>query len=209
MHEHTTPEERLLKLIRKKDAHPAKEAAGKQGSSKAAAGKGRGVFLESQKAFRFLNKFLVAACLGLLAYVGYELVFVKPQGATASRDFDTTAIDPVVKEAPFEQIAFAQTKPYTYYTAPIEERDIFESPFSTTKKIEEVKLTSSIPELTKNLRLVGIVLDSNSEAVIEDLESKQTFFLHQGDGIRGSIIDEIQESKVILRYQDQRVELVQ
>ena len=53
------------------------------------------------------------------------------------------------------------------------------------------------------------MLDKTSEAIIEDMEAKQTFFLRKGERIKDAIVDEIQESKVILLYGDQRVELVQ
>ncbi len=207
MHEHITPEERLLKLIRKKTPHSSGD--GKDSAVKSVKRPQNLKGLGSRGVFGAVNKFFMAVCVLLAGYIGYEFLIVKNTVLTEAPESKTTVSDSAAKEMILQPESLLQAKPYTYYTAPIEERDIFETPFSPTKKVAETQVVSNIPELTKNLRLVGIVLDGNSQAIIEDVEAKQTFFLHQGEGIRGSVIDEIQESRVILLYQDQRVELTQ
>ena len=208
MHEHISPEEKLLKLIRKKDRrapkedHTVKEKSNSSNISQKNSIKNE----EGRRVFVVLNKFLILVSIVLLIYIGYEFLFTHQDVNAILKEPESTSA-PQWKEADLK-VALPEPKPYTYYTVQIEKRDIFESPLFN-KKADDIKAVTNIPELTKNLKLVGIVLDKTSEAIVEDLDAKETFFLHKGERIKDAVIDDIQENKIILLYGDQKVELVQ
>jgi len=198
MNEHISPEEKLLKLIRKKDRSPVvPTAAGRKSSSFAGASDDKG----GRGFFTFLEKFFIFICFILFLYIGYEFLFTEKDLKVILEEKGA-----LLEGGDFEKIAVAEPKPYTYYTLPTVERNIFQAPYANPKGAAPV---SNVPELTKNLKLVGVVLDRDSQAVIEDAEGQQTFFLKKGEQVRGAIVDEIKESKVILLFGGQRVELVQ
>lgn len=204
MDEPKSPEEKLLRLIRRKNRQPAGKGEARPAIflngilNKVKQKKDRVI----NAAFIFLQRGLPIIVLILFGYALYEF-------AAARHDINTIlkGASPASAAANPQETPAVDVKPYSYYQQEFNSRDIFESPIN--KKPEEPNPAPSIPELTKNLRLVGIVLDREGEAIIEDLEVKQVFFLRKGDRIRDATIDEIKESKVILTYHDQRVELTQ
>ena len=46
-----------------------------------------------------------------------------------------------------------------------------------------------------------------AQAIVEDLDAKETVFLAKGDAIKEMVLEDIQETKIILNYQGQRFEL--
>ena len=93
------------------------------------------------------------------------------------------------------------------YESEIGRRDLFRS--LKEEDASEEALTKAAPDFTKTIKLVGIVLDQNPQAVLKDLETNQTLFLHPGQQIQGATLSEISEGKVILTYQDQKIEFMQ
>ena len=59
----------------------------------------------------------------------------------------------------------------------------------------------------KRLKLVGVVLDQEPQAIVENRRTRQTLFLRRGDRVEGAVVKEILEGKVILTYAGQSVEL--
>ena len=200
MYEHVSPEEKLLKLIRRKDRPAsAEDSITKQRSRSLGISQKE----DSGNIFKLLEKIFLWIVALLLVYIAYEFLFMRHNVNVILKETALTPTEIVLNEA-----VLPEPKPDTYYTEPIQQRDIFGSSIYGSKT-EDSKMTINLPELTKNLRLVGIVLGDTSEAIIEDLELKQTFFLHKGESIKNAIVDDIQESKVILLYGSQKVELVQ
>lgn len=203
--EHVSPEERLLRLIRQnKTVAPQAAAAGKRGpAAESVALSG----FSGEGFFAVIDKFLIFVSIGLCVYIAFEFFFFKRDVKMAMQNL------PAGNERGIsEEIKAASPKPYSFYAQQIEQRDIFESPLyqNPNKSDNTPAVFSSMPELTKNLKLVGIILqEGGSEAVIEDLESQQTFFLKKGDNLKSAVVDDIQKSKVILLFNNQKVELVQ
>ena len=199
--EQQTPEERLLKLIRRKDV------AGGTVVAKKSMLNPFGPFLKtfSVDIFPFLEKLLILVCAVLTAAIVYELIFEKKDVQVLYKQKQNSS------EEIFRPVTISQPKPYSVYREEVTKRDIFQSPLFQGAKTENPNPSgaSSVPELTKNLKLVGIILDNVSEAIIEDIDAGQTFFLKKGEQIRGALVEDIKENKVILQYKDQRVELVQ
>lgn len=211
MQEHISPEEKLLKLIRRKDRTSSKEEdvkksnAGSANPSAKSSTKGVTSKNNISVILKASDKILLLAVFALSLYIGYELFFT-------GKNVNTLVKEPlnITKGAGDEAGPIVKTvmpQPSDYYTSPAQARDLFDTAF--TKKTDEGKKSVSVSELTKNMRLVGIILGEVSEAIIEDLELRQTFFLHKGESFKNGIIEEIEESKVILSFGNQRVELVQ
>lgn len=198
MAEHASPEEKLLKLIRRKEKPaPSPKDTAALPRVRASAGKG--------SPFRVFDKILMMGIIFLSGYIGYEFLFISKDIKAVIKDIEQSPA-----QAPEREIFVADPKPYSYYADVIRARDIFESPLygNNVKKKEEIKTVSSIPELTQNLKLVGIVLDGNSQAIVEDVQAQQTFFLHKGEQIKNATVESIEEGKVTLLYGGQRVELM-
>ena len=111
-------------------------------------------------------------------------------------------------------ITLAQNKPFAENENILEPRDIFrpawikEETFAGGTASQVPNLSSSV-EVLEELKLVGIVLDKIPQAIIEDRQTRQTFFLHPGDTIKGAKISAIQAGRVNLNLGDQTLELLQ
>lgn len=198
MPEHVSPEEKLLKLIRRKDkAEPSQDHA-------AASPKAQKSSFNAGVMFGVAGKMLILGIVGLSGYIGYEFFFTGQNMNLTLEKVQTPAFQEIA-----DTTVLADIKPYTYYTDIIQTRDIFESPLygKNQKKGEEIQKVSSLPELTQNLKLVGIILDKNSVAVIEDVQGQKTFFLHKGEEIKNATVENIEEGKVTLLYGGKMVEL--
>ena len=68
---------------------------------------------------------------------------------------------------------------------------------------------SSVPdkELVKHLNLLGIVTGEDNQAIIQDRSTQKTFFLYKGDSFGEFMVYDIKDSRVILEYKGQKIEL--
>ncbi len=206
MQEHISPEEKLLKLIRHKDRASPKEGEAKKSSGSAL--KNPAHLARGEKAvnvIKALDKILLIAASVLSLYIGYEFFFTGKDASALIKEPVEIVKDAGDNSAPIVKVT--APKPSEYYTQPAQARDLFDTALS--KKTNEIKAGSSVPELTKSLRLVGVILGEVSEAVIEDTESRQTFFLRKGESFKNAVIEEIEESKVIISFGGQRIALEQ
>lgn len=62
-------------------------------------------------------------------------------------------------------------------------------------------------DLIKNLSLVGIFSGPTPQAAVEDKQNVKTYYVTEGQYIQGIRIEDIQDTKVILKYKEQRFEL--
>ena len=85
-------------------------------------------------------------------------------------------------------------------------RDIFQAPWE--KPAAAAPAGSAAVELAKTLKVVGILLDAEPKAIIEDMVMKQTFFVSPGESIGNAVVSEIRQDKVILIFGQEKVELV-
>ncbi|MFC1667207.1 hypothetical protein ACFL0P_05035 [Candidatus Omnitrophota bacterium] len=59
----------------------------------------------------------------------------------------------------------------------------------------------------KDLHLLGIIAGDDVQAIIEDRETGKTFFVYQGDSFEKITVHRIRDSKVILDYKGDKIEL--
>ena len=111
------------------------------------------------------------------------------------------------KAAPvIDKVAAFKAKPLSIYVNGINKRDLF-MPADVPPEPENTMLPVAIPALEKKIKLIGIMVDKDSKAIVEDLQNKQTHFLSRGDSIGTVLLEEIREDKVIFMYNNKRFEL--
>jgi len=97
-------------------------------------------------------------------------------------------------------------KPLAFYAEQARKRDIFHPVTSAIKGIAG----SGLQALTKDLCLAGIYqpIGKPSEVMIEDKAAKKTYFLKEGDEIKGMKVKAILKDRVILQYGEEEMELM-
>ena len=201
MDKYSTPEERLLLLIRRKDQKQAVKVeagivAGDTSPVKLS-------WLRQKKlfSFNFFNGLLIIIVGILVFYILFEFLFAK-NGQTK---ISTT---PVPKfEGKHMAAEDNKIKPYSYYSSQFEKRDIFEIASSESDIFTPGTASANIQQLIQDLKLVGVILDNNPQAIIESKTENKTYFLHRGESVRDFKVEVINESKVILSCGQEKFEL--
>ncbi len=205
-----TSEERLLNLIRKKNqASPNVEA------KKETEGPKKEQSTNNPKSeFRFdvlkvLNRIFFVLSLLIFGYI-----LMKYAGGHDKKEISLEEREETKKEEKKEekivsgQKLLQENKPFALYQTKIEQRDLFHSPWDKPKEAVSDAVTANT-EFSKQLKLIGVVLDEDPKAIIEDTKTRETVFLSVGESISGAVIEEIKEGKVILRLNEEKVELLQ
>lgn len=204
MDRQVTSEEKLLKLIRKKKK--TVHSNGFEKDSDPGAGK---EYSDGKKSrIHFLdvgNTILVFLSVGLAGYLAMGYFFFKKETIVVF-NVDSEVSSEVIAG---EEISLPEPKPFEFYKQKIEQRDLFEIPWKkmkTTVNRPKLKPAPTV-DLSKQIKVVGIVLDADPTVIVEDLKTKQTFFLSQGESIKNALIEKIQEDKVIFKLGDDRIEM--
>lgn len=215
MGEHITSEEKLLRLIRKKDkaAAPANRPA--QGMDARGAGRKSEERPVGKDSLALWNRILVILIIGIWAVILARYFSEEKHRSMNPRSALVDSLDSAGKDTPDSTrqspawrapLGVVEAKPFEFYAGKIEGRDVFEAPW------EKPALDSQAPAdpalgLSKRLKVVGILLDEDPKAIIEDLETKQTFFLSPKERMGDIVVDEIREDKVIVIFNEEKVEL--
>ncbi len=111
---------------------------------------------------------------------------------TKQKDAKSTYVTPASSVEDYQKIA--------------ERKAIFASP---TPRPEQAAVMESpvVRDMLKELRLVGIITEKPSQAIIEDIKNKQTLFLGEGEIIGGIQVKHILIDRVIIIYNGQSVTL--
>lgn len=161
-------------------------------------------YLDAKKnKINFLNNILILTSFLLFFLLVLEFVGGKPHPNLL-----------VPKEGQIrgtQNVSFRQSKPLAHYSREIGKKELFQSSpgFGTPlplEKSEESKI--QLTKLCENLVLLGVTLDHEPQAVIEDQKDKKTYFLRVGEFIGPIKVESILKGKVILGYEDERLELV-
>ena len=215
-----SPEERLLRLIRKgpkKSPEPegrreaaAPESGGRGRPPKASGAKGvlrrrpaspsvKGKGLR-QDAIKVISRAFLYLLMVVVAYLLFDYIWPKP-----SRVEIELPAPEVVKEEP-ERKPPIEIKPYGFYAKEIGRRELFMPLVSKEGKPEEA---GTLKELAANLSLIGIVAsDGRLQAIIEDKKQRKTYFFYKGDSVGEIEIKDVLEGKVILGYGDEELALM-
>lgn len=92
----------------------------------------------------------------------------------------------------------------SYYTQPVQSKDLF------TVTPAESAYTSALPSLAEaasKLKLQGVISQPNPQAIIENVQTKETFFISPGECIGEIELKEILPAGVKIIYQGLELEL--
>lgn len=203
MKDNTSPEEKLLRLIRgQKKQAPVKDKEPRHPIPVTAAD------LKKPPLFFSLRRFLPSLSAKRLILAGFVFSciylansFIYPWFSFKKNRFSENApqkIDLSGLEAGQE------IRPYEFYLEGVKNKKIF----STTSE-EETGKTSGFgnSDLIKDINLLGIIAGENPQAVIEDKKEQKTYYLTEGDYLGAFQVKDIQEGKVILSYGGKNYEL--
>jgi type II secretory pathway component PulC len=99
-------------------------------------------------------------------------------------------------------------KPQNYYEQQINQRNIFKRNLQASNQITaNVGMASVIPAVTENLKLKGIIFDKNPQAIIQNQQTQESFFVHKGDSIKEAIVRDITKGNIILEYRGQFIQV--
>ena len=193
--ENISPEEKLLRLIRKSGKQPQRGATEKEASSKNIKPKARNANLRFQSLNRFLlYLFYLLLLVFILSFFFADLVFRK------AKVQDNSKQSKGISTEDFKKV------PYRDYSESILNKELFGKAIKTAeKKSAQVDIQSII----KDLVLIGILTEEEPKAIIEDKRSKKTYFLKQGGNLRNMRLVEIlvDEGKIVLEYQGENFDL--
>lgn len=209
-----TSEEKLLRLIRKKDKSSETSSLSFQEGQTTVSPDPPEEAQKSGKPMDVLalsiRVLAVTACIILIFLLNkYALLRTKPpEGQAVSPPmYADENISLSTKEEEGLPVGAIEVRPFDVYKPAMEGRDIFQAPWE--KPAQEVSApNASAAELAKQLKLVGILLDKDPKAIVEDQGTKQTFFVSPGEQIGNAVVGEIRPDKVILIFGQEKVELV-
>lgn len=161
---------------------------------------------------KMINRMLFFLSALLLGYILFALFFSKTRTPPSLPLSAETALS----EDFSDEKSLTKLNPFSFYQEKMKGSSIFDDPWLQRSspppvKTEPVKESQIIAdkslEISKQLKLVGIILDSNPKAIIEDLKSKETRFISPGESIQEAVLEKIEKGKIILRYNNKIIEL--
>lgn len=206
-------EEKLLQLIRKKPEPTAKPADSGEKKSISAitsteeqTNKDKIATEKPQfNIFGVIDLVLIICSLAIAGYMISKYVLHSTAEEKASVDIKGKDKDEIAAR----KLALGEAKAIGPYLEQLRERDLFQSPWQQTKTSDTKGATASTgAEALKQFKLVGVVLDKDPKAIIEDSQSKETLFVSKGQSVGSGIVEDISEGKVHIKYNGQIVELV-
>ena len=86
--------------------------------------------------------------------------------------------------------------------------NVFVSPVTSTGASTEIKPPSmDAKQFAAKLTLTGIITGDPPQAILEDTETKKTYFVSPGQVVDGAVVESVLENRVILNLQGEKVEL--
>lgn len=205
--QNSSPEERLLRLIRNRPADTeASELKSiqfysnkKKVSNDFGTKKANENIIKQIEALKLLNK-----GLGFLLCLIWLSLLLSLTLSLKKHSYDKKLLSEK-NEFIHKEISI---QPFSYYSDILNSRNIF---LSQEYKQEDTNnpavLNIALEQLLGNYSLLGIVNDFKPQAIIEDKNSKKTYFLNKGQFINNIKIEDIKDGKVILKSQNQTFEL--
>jgi len=203
-----TSEEKLLKHIRKKDrisqnkseqvSHPKGLSSSKKIQLSTVNEKKTGL-----KWLKIVNQLLIVGVIGLVAFNIYRFL-ESDQGALPKSLI--TQFKNNQKEADID-LASDEQKPFDSYKSAFEQQNIFQMPWEKPKKKVKEEVPKAAVDISSEYQLMGIVLDKNPQAIIQDIKQKQTHFLSQGEKLGEAVLKKIYEDRVLFEINGEEAEL--
>lgn len=148
------------------------------------------------------NTILIIGSIGVFVFTGYKAYIFNEKGMP---------LPGVVERGVLGKKAFdiiEDKKTISYYEGVVRNRNIFQALWDQDKE-ETVQKAEKIEELNKTIKLMGVLLDDDPTAIIEDIKKQKTLFMSIGDQINGAVLFQIQEGKVIFLQNSDSIEIIQ
>ena len=68
-------------------------------------------------------------------------------------------------------------------------------------------LQKAIPLLKERVKLIGILMDGDSKAIVEDIDKQRVHFLSRGESFGAALLKDIRKDKVIFEYDNKLIEM--
>jgi len=98
-------------------------------------------------------------------------------------------------------------KGLAYYIGKLSARNIFNRQPKPNELSTEPVLSNKMADMTASLKLVGISMSDNPDAMIEDTKLQKTYFVKMGSMVGDLRVDLITKDKVVLKYNKEVFEL--
>jgi len=202
-------EEKLLKLIRKKEK-PGSIGRGTGNPEFSASHKARSA--GSANRIQYINRIFFVLIFVFLGFISLKVLRYAPIEEEMSLKMDTG--EPLLQQ----NFDFSGARPFAEYVQSLEKRNIFDfevpqmEPVMNLVNMEIIEpdpvVEEPVPDVASTLKLVGIVLSNVPEAIVENQQNNnETVFLRKGDQINGAVVEEIKEGILTLNVRGQKVEL--
>lgn len=215
--EQSTPEEKLLNLIRRPDKKSSKQkpppttnALPEDKASKSEPKLKPSLEIPVLKNIKFtligiksLNFALINRLILILITVVFLIMFAELfLQSTIFTKWQSS------KEAPeIVTLDEKEIKPYSYYEQEIAKRQLFSSSLVESETKKAMPAGATFKELIKGLKLIGVVSTGNPKVIVEDTKLNKTYFLHMGDYLGEIRIEEISSDSVTLEFNGERISL--
>jgi len=196
------PEEKLLKLIRGKGRAPSGAAAAPTGGSASVM---KFTLPGARPRSRYGTRLLIGGLSALLLMEFIFLIFqaLRPPPTVSVPLLPDTPSDPSSgTEAPAPPMpSLAQSAFHPLFAPPA---DAPGSPGSVSRPVP----SGSATLLASRLTLLGIIAGTPGQAIIEDSQTKKTYFVSPGQVVvEGAMVEEVLDTRVILDLQGEKIEL--
>ena len=116
---------------------------------------------------------------------------------------------PILKQTTARQPLIPSYPDFSQYVTGITDRDLFNLPKEKKKIIiQPVEKKASPEDLTKDIKVIGIMLTNNNpQVLIQHKSSSDTELLSIGSKINDLILKDIQKDKIIFDYQGDSLEV--
>lgn len=222
MHKNTSPEEKLLSIIKGKKnvpEHPAPKSKVKNiepaprtpwnkiddyisSVLKSDLLRSSAFNIQMLKTF---NMYAVIIALLIAGYLILDIILVSPSRKVAllvaNKSASKSAAETAKRAMPIE------TKSYSYYSNKVSGKSIFGAGSSIQMESQGGEVDSSSELSGGNIGLVGIIPGDPPQAIVEDKKSQKTYYLAKGQSINGITVEDISENKVVLEYRDKKMTL--
>jgi len=201
-----SPEEKLLKLIREKGAKPS--PAGSSAASPSAGTAASVVLVRDVSTRSQPWPWPSLAIGGLSVVLMVEIVSLVIQ---VMRPAPTVRIPTVGTVFPREPVSVTAAPPEMPSLVTSVTRPLFTPPADLTASTVSTPKSgpsASAKLLATRLTLMGIVSGNPSQAIIEDAQTKKTFFVSKGQAVSdGAVLDQVLDNRVILDLDGEKIEL--
>lgn len=147
-----------------------------------------------------LNKALILGGVLVMVLSGVNIFFFQPDiGLLHSR---------VAEALPTQERSNLKIPPVEQYLTSLTGRSLFQPTTMEAAPKEPPPGAEDIAGTLNNLKLVGIAWGATPEAMIREVQQGRTFFLKEGEKIKGVSVKQILKDRVVLEYNGQTKEFM-